>query len=66
LSANFLPIILVLLFCKEIFDSINNFRNINHSFTLKITEEQEHNDNINLNSQKISVSDEFKKADLRE
>ena len=43
-----------------------NFRNINHSFTLKITEEQEHNDNINLNSQKISVSDEFKKADLRD
>ena len=43
-----------------------NFRNINHSFTLKITEEQEQNDNINLNSQKISVSDEFKKADLRD
>ncbi len=43
-----------------------NFRNINHSFTLKITEEQERNDNTNLNSQLISVSEEFKKADLKD
>jgi hypothetical protein len=41
-----------------------NFRNINHSFTLKITEEQEKNDNTNLNSHTISVSDEYKKAHL--
>ena len=41
-----------------------NFRNINHSFTLKITEEQERNQNTNLNSQIISVSDEFRKANL--
>lgn len=39
-----------------------NFRNINHSFTLKITEEQEKSENTNLNSQLISVSDEYKKA----
>jgi hypothetical protein len=43
-----------------------NFRNINHSFTLKITEEQERNDNTNLNSQTISVSDEFKRANLND
>jgi hypothetical protein len=41
-----------------------NFRNINHSFTLKITEEQERSENTNLNSQLILVSDEFKKASL--
>jgi hypothetical protein len=41
-----------------------NFRNINHSFTLKITEEQERSENTNLNSQLINVSDEFKKASL--
>jgi len=43
-----------------------NFRNINHSFTLKITEEQLQNDNTYLNSQNISVIDEFKKANLKE
>ena len=43
-----------------------NFRNINHSFTLKIIEEQERNDNTNLNSQLISVSDEFKIANLKD
>jgi hypothetical protein len=41
-----------------------NFRNINHSFTLKITEEQMQNDNTYLNSQIISVSEEFKRANL--
>ncbi len=43
-----------------------NFRNINHSFTLKITEEQLQNDNTYLNSQNISVIDEYKKANLKE
>ncbi len=38
-----------------------NFRNINHSFTLKITEEQTQNDDTYLNSQKISFIDEMKK-----
>ena len=41
-----------------------NFRNINHSFTLKIVEEKERSNNTNLNSQLIFVSDEFKKAKL--
>jgi len=41
-----------------------NFRNINHSFTLKIVEEKEKSDNTNLNSQLISVSDEFRRAKL--
>ena len=39
-----------------------NFRNINHSFTLKITEELQQNSNTNLNSNMISVIDEFKNA----
>lgn len=43
-----------------------NFRNINHSFTLKITEEITQNDNTYLNSQNISVIDEFKKANLKD
>lgn len=43
-----------------------NFRNINHSFTLKITEELLQNDNTYLNSQNISVIDEYKKANLKE
>ncbi len=43
-----------------------NFRNINHSFTLKITEEQERNENTNLNSQTISVCDEYKRANLKD
>ncbi len=43
-----------------------NFRNINHSFTLKITEESERNDNTFLNSNLISVSDEYKKANLKD
>ena len=43
-----------------------NFRNINHSLTLKITEELLQNDNTYLNSQNISVMDEFKKANLKD
>lgn len=43
-----------------------NFRNINHSFTLKITEELVQNDNTYLNSQTISVVDELKKANLKD
>lgn len=43
-----------------------NFRNINHSFTLKITEEQIQNDNTYLNSQTISVMEEYKKANLQD
>ena len=43
-----------------------NFRNINHSFTLKITEELAQNDNTYLNSQNISVIDEYKKANLKD
>ena len=40
------------------------FRNINHSFTLKITEEHVQNDNTYQNSQLISVLDELQKANL--
>jgi hypothetical protein len=36
-----------------------DFRNMNHSFSLKITEEQYINDNTNLNSNIISVIDEL-------
>jgi hypothetical protein len=43
-----------------------NFRNINHSFTLKITEENMQNDNTYLNSQNISVIDEYMKANLKD
>jgi hypothetical protein len=43
-----------------------NFRNINHSFTLKITEELIQNDNTYLNSQNISVINEFKNAQLKD
>ena len=43
-----------------------NFRNINHSFTLKITEENIKNDNTNLNSQNISVIDEYINAKLKD
>ena len=43
-----------------------NFRNINHSFTLKITEEQIQNNNTYLNSNVISTLDEFKKANLKD
>jgi hypothetical protein len=43
-----------------------NFRNINHSFTLNIVEEQQRNDDTYLNSQSISVSDEFKRAKLKD
>ena len=39
-----------------------NFRNINHSFTLKITEELHQNFNTHLNSNMIPVIDEFKAA----
>ena len=43
-----------------------NFRNINHSFTLKITEENMQNDDTYLNSQNISVIDEYMKANLKD
>lgn len=43
-----------------------NFRNINHSFMLKITEELLQNDNTYLNSQNISIMDEYKKANLKD
>ena len=43
-----------------------NFRNINHSFTLQITEEQYLNDDTYLNSQNISVIDEFTRAKLKD
>jgi hypothetical protein len=39
-----------------------NFRNINHSFTLQTTEEQYLNDDTLLNSQNISVSEEFTRS----
>ena len=42
------------------------FRNINHSFTLQITEEQYLNDDTYLNSQNISVIDEFTRAKLKD
>ena len=42
--------------------TIPNFRNANHSITLKITEEHVDNDTINLNSQNISFIDEYKKT----
>jgi len=41
-----------------------NFRNIDHSFTLRITEEKIQNSDTYLNSQNISVYDEFQKANL--
>lgn len=44
--------------------NIVNFRNINHSFTLQITEEYYLNDDTYLNSQDISVLDEFTRAKL--
>lgn len=37
-----------------------NFRNINHSFTLKISEEHIENNSINLNSQNIKYYNEYK------
>jgi hypothetical protein len=43
-----------------------NFRNINHSFTLQIIEEQYLNDDTYLNSQNISVIDEFSRAKLKD
>ena len=42
------------------------FRNMNHSFTLKITEEHVENNNIHINSQNISIYDEYKKTYLAE
>lgn len=42
-----------------------NFRNIEHSFTLEIIEEQIQNDDTYLNSGQIAVSEEFKKAIAR-
>jgi hypothetical protein len=41
-----------------------NFRNIDHSFTLRITEEKLQNSNTYLNSQTITVADEFQNANL--
>lgn len=38
-----------------------NFRNIDHSFTLKITEEKYQNINTHINSNSITFIDEFKK-----
>ena len=38
-----------------------NFRNINHSFTLQITEEQYINNDTLKNSNEVSVEDEFKR-----
>lgn len=43
-----------------------NFRNINHSFTLQITEEHYLNDDTLLNSQNISVLEEFTRAKLKD
>lgn len=43
-----------------------NFRNIDHSFTLRITEEKLQNSNTYLNSQAISVADEFESAQLKD
>jgi hypothetical protein len=43
-----------------------NFRNINHSFTLQIIEEQYLNDDTLLNSQNISVLEEFTRAKLKD
>ena len=43
-----------------------NFRNIDHSFTLRITEEILQNSNTYLNSQAITVSEEFQSAQLKE
>jgi hypothetical protein len=43
-----------------------NFRNIDHSFTLRITEEIVQNENTYLNSQNISVADEMSKAILNQ
>ena len=41
-----------------------NFRNINHSFTLQIIEEKYLSDDTHLNSQNISVIEEFSRAKL--
>jgi hypothetical protein len=43
-----------------------NFRNIDHSFTLRITEEKLQNSNTYLNSQVISVAEEFTSAKLND
>jgi hypothetical protein len=43
-----------------------NFRNIDHSFTLRITEEKLQNSNTYLNSQAITVGEEFQSAQLKE
>ena len=42
-----------------------NFRNINHSFTLEIVEDIYLNDDTHLNSQNISVIEEFSRARLK-
>jgi hypothetical protein len=39
-----------------------NFRNLDHSFTLRITEEKIQNSDTHINSQKISVAEAFKDA----
>jgi len=41
-----------------------NFRNIDHSFTLRITEEKLQNSNTYLNSQTISIAEQFNTAQL--
>lgn len=43
-----------------------NFRNIDHSFTLRITEEKLQNSNTYLNSQAITVAEEFENANLND
>lgn len=43
-----------------------NFRNIDHSFTLRIIEEKLQNTDTYLNSQSITVADEFKIANLKD
>ena len=43
-----------------------NFRNIEHSFTLRITEEKLQNSNTYLNSQAITIADEFQTANLKD
>ena len=43
-----------------------NFRNIDHSFTLRITEEKLQNSNTYKNSQHITVAEEFKLSQLKD
>jgi hypothetical protein len=43
-----------------------NFRNINHSFTLQIIQEQYLNDDTQLDSKNVSVLEEFSRANLKD